>query len=286
MRLIFNLAACLIFTFSTSFYNDGWENLLDAKLSNWETYLSYRIKPGYNGQIPKNADGSEQIPVGYNKNEANVFTIIPGKEPVLRVSGEIYGCLYTKKEYENYHLKLMVKWGTKKWDPRLNEPKDSGIIYHSIGKAGVDYWHAWMLGQELQIMEGGCGDYWCISSSAGYIKTKTTPAKKDTMVYDVNGVSTFMGAGNNFVQQSHNYEKPDGEWNTIELICFGDKSIHLVNGHVVMALSGSSYKDGSVFKPLTKGRLQIQSEAAEFFYKNVKIKSIKRVPAEYTAYFK
>src|SRR6218665_788785 len=92
MRLIVNLAAVFVFILSASFYNDGWENLLDSKISKWETYLSYRIKPGYNGQIPKNADGTNQKPVGYNKNEAGVFTILPGKEPVLRISGEIYGC--------------------------------------------------------------------------------------------------------------------------------------------------------------------------------------------------
>ena len=75
------------------------------------------------------------------------------------------------------------------------------------------------------------------------------------------------------------------DWNTIELICFGDKSIHLVNGHVVMALSGSVYKEGNELKFLTKGRIQLQSEAAEVFYKEIQIKKIEALPSEYISLF-
>ncbi|GAA4309352.1 DUF1080 domain-containing protein [Mucilaginibacter gynuensis] len=287
MKAIFTCTLCLVCLLCTSFVTDtGWTHLLDKNLSKWGMYLSYRHKLGYKGEVPKDAKGSPLKPIGYNKNEAKVFTVTEvNGEPVLRISGEIYGCVYTKQEFSNYHLKLMVKWGDKKWVPRLNEPKDSGVIYHSQGPAGVDYWHAWMLGQELQVMEAGCGDYWCIASSAAKIRTLNTAAKKDTLVYSPKGKITIMGSGNNFVQQSHNYEKPSGQWNLIELICFGDKSIHIVNGHVVMAISGSTYKDGDQLKPLVKGKLQLQSEAAEVFYKQVMIKPIDKVPAQYTAYF-
>ena len=33
-------------------------------------------------------------------------------------------------------------------------------------------------------------------------------------------------------------ERPRGEWNTLELYCLGQRSVHVVNGHVVMRLSG------------------------------------------------
>ncbi|MEO6674094.1 MAG: family 16 glycoside hydrolase [Ginsengibacter sp.] len=86
--------------------------------------------------------------------------------PVLRISGEIYGCIFTKEEYENYHLRLKVKWGEKKWTPRKAKLKDSGICYFSQGECGKDYWRAWMLSQEFQIMQGHMGDYWNIANSA------------------------------------------------------------------------------------------------------------------------
>ena len=49
-----------------------------------------------------------------------------------------------------------------------------------------------------------------------------------------------------------------------------------------MALYNSKYKnaDGKIV-PLTKGRIQIQSEAAEVFYKNIQIKSIKKLPRKF-----
>jgi hypothetical protein len=39
-------------------------------------------------------------------------------------------------------------------------------------------------------------------------------------------------------------------------------------------------------KPLVHGKIQIQSEAAEVFYKDIKIKQIEGIPAKYAAYFK
>lgn len=42
--------------------------------------------------------------------------------------------------------------------------------------------------------------------------------------------------------------------------------------------------DGKVI-PLNKGKILLQSEAGEVFFKGVKIKPIKGIPAEYQAYF-
>jgi hypothetical protein len=46
----------------------------------------------------------------------------------LKISGEVYGCVFTKKEYANYHFRLKVKWGDKKWHPRKKLLKDSGVL--------------------------------------------------------------------------------------------------------------------------------------------------------------
>jgi len=289
MKLIRYPAVALVVLLFTSFTNDGgWVKLLDKKLSKWQMYLSYRHKEGYNGETPTDAYGKKIIPIGYNKNEANMVSVMMvNNEPVLRISGEIYGCVFTKQEYQNYHLKLKVKLGDKKWPPRLNEPKDSGLLYHSQGPAGVDYWRAWMQAEEFQIMEGGFGDYWCVAATGAHVKMHDPEANNEMGIYDPNGKDTPMGVGGTrtgFVQHSHNYEKP-GQWNSIELICFGDKSIHIINGKVVMALSKLVYKEGHELKPLVKGRLQLQSEAAEVFYKDVQIKKITQVPAAYSSYF-
>jgi hypothetical protein len=265
-----------------------WTSLLDKDLSQWEMYLSYAHKPGYSGEIPLDENGDTIQPVGYNRNDNNVFSVAEENGiPVLRISGEIYGCVFTRQEFENYHLKLQVRWGTKKWDPRLNDPMDSGILYHSQGECGNDYWRSWMLSQEFQIMEESFGDYWSQMTSRIDIRA-TRPPETDNYRYDPAGPLLSFGfeTGNpGYCQHGENFEKPMGEWNTVELICFGGNSLHLVNGQVVMALSNSRYMFGNESKPLTKGKIQLQSEAAEVFYKDIRIRAISELPEAYKAYF-
>jgi len=53
-----------------------------------------------------------------------------------------------------------------------------------------------------------------------------------------------------------------------------------------MVLRNSRYvtPDGKT-KPLVEGRIQLQSEAAEIFYKDVQIKALDQMPAEYARLF-
>ncbi len=58
---------------------------------------------------PVDQKGIAIEPEGYGKNAANVFTVSQENwKPVLRVSGEIYGCQFLKEEFGNYRLKLKV----------------------------------------------------------------------------------------------------------------------------------------------------------------------------------
>ena len=54
----------------------NWINLLDEDLSKWDTYLSYRHKLGYNGEIPTDEEGKEVLPIGLNSEGFNVFSMI------------------------------------------------------------------------------------------------------------------------------------------------------------------------------------------------------------------
>ncbi|PRY08855.1 uncharacterized protein DUF1080 [Pontibacter ummariensis] len=288
-----SLAACAfasvcLFGVSSFHAKEEWVPLLDSELSNWDMYLSYRHQDGYKGEVPTETDGTVIAPIGYNKNVNNVFSVVAKNgEPVLKISGEIYGSIFTKQEFENYHLKLQVKWGDKKWVPRTDKLKDSGILYHSIGESGVDYWRAWMLSQEFQIMEGHMGDYWTIASSAIDVRAFIPEGDMNT-VASTRQPFLPLGAGTSidgFCLRSEDHESPAGDWTEIELICFEDKSLHIVNGHVVMVLQNSRYMDKGRSVPLTRGKIQLQSEAAEVYYKDIKIKPLKDLPRKYATYF-
>lgn len=87
--------------------------------------------------------------------------------------------------------------------------------------------------------------------------------------------------------RTENNESPKNEWSDIDLICFEGKSLHIVNGKVVMVLQNSRYRDadGGKIVPLTKGKIQLQSEAAEVFYKDIRIKMLDKLPGKYAKYF-
>jgi Domain of Unknown Function (DUF1080) len=102
--------------------------------------------------------------------------------------------------------------------------------------------------------------------------------------YDPSGDWTFFsqnqGAPGRCIKRG-DYEKPTGEWNTVELICFRDDSIHVVNGSVVMRLHGPLRIDGNLPVPVTSGPIILQSEGAEVFYRDIEVRSIAAIPREF-----
>jgi peroxiredoxin len=261
-----------------------WQTLLDPKLSKFDVYLSYR-GDAIMGVIKGTAPASLK-PIGLNPPGQAVFSVSEqdGK-PLLRITGEIYGCLSTKQSFENYHFVAQFKWGEKKWEPRLTELKDSGILYHSRGPFGVEYWKSWALSQEFQVIEHGIGEYWSQATSGFDIRANPKKPGEEAPRWDPTAPWMAFGGSNNHALAGSDQDKP-GQWNTIELVCFQDDCVHVVNGKVVMALANARFKQGDAFVPMTGGSLQIQSEAAEVFYRDIAIRPLPAMPAEYSVYFK
>ncbi|NET36239.1 MAG: DUF1080 domain-containing protein [Cyanothece sp. SIO1E1] len=266
-----------------------WEALIDSTLSKWDTYLSYQHQEGYDGTPPKDEEGEIIEPIGLNNKSYEVFTTFQEQNnTIIRNSGEYYGCLISKAEYENYHFQLKYKWGTKKWAYRKNLLKDSGILYHSVGPMAVEYWRSWMLSQEFQIMEGHTGDFWSQANSAMDIRAYKPESNLDPLADEAQDYIpiTMFGPYGNYCLRSGNYEKPHDEWNTLDLICYEGKSLHIVNGEVVMILQNSRYVDENGKEvPLTKGKIQLQSEAAELFFKDIRIRKIESLSPKQQSLF-
>jgi hypothetical protein len=285
-RVLPALAALFVFGSASAAESAAWRSLLDAKLSNFDVYLSYRgdqIMGVIKGTTP------DLKPVGLNPPGQNVFTVVTqGKEPVLQVSGEYYGCLVTKESFSNYHFRVQFKWGEKKWEPRLDELKDSGILYHSSGEYGVDYWKSWALSHEFQIIEHGLGEYWTQATSAMTIRaTRGVPGAQgaDAPRWDPEASWTEFVPPNNHALAGSDADLP-GQWNQLDLICVDDRCLHIANGKLVMALKNARYKDASGrWVPMTGGKLQFQSEAAEVFYRQFQIRPVKAIPKEYARFF-
>jgi hypothetical protein len=259
--------------------DNDWQILFDGSaLTGWDTYLGPQIKPDM-----KRSDFNELPHLGLNNDTIGVFKIVNlDGENVLRVSGEIWGGISTQQEFENYHLQLQFKWGEKKWYPRdkENDRRDSGLIYHGVGEHGVGDGF-WLKSQEFQIQEGDCGDYWGV---AGAIEDVKATLNADSIYqYDPTGqLLTFSqySSNNRHVKKYPNAEKPSGEWNTLDLYCYGGTSVHVVNNIVTMVLQNSRHQVDGKELPLTKGKIQIQSEAAEVYYRAIKLQAIDAIPSE------
>jgi hypothetical protein len=55
--------------------------------------------------------------------------------------------------------------------------------------------------------------------------------------------------------------------------------VHVVNGKTMMVLYHSAQLENGKVLPLIKGKIQIQSEGAEVFYKNITVEKLNKIPA-------
>jgi hypothetical protein len=270
--LIATLAACKSAQKSQA-STTKWKPLMNGKdLTGWDTYLG--------AVFDTLTEKHVGAPLGVNTDPRKTFSIvIEDNQPALRISGEHFGGISTQQEYENYHIRLEFKWGNLKWAPRKNAKRDSGLLYHAVGPHGAGYGF-WMRAQEFQVQEGDCGDYWSIARSI--VDIPAAEVKPGEFRYDAAGQLQMFGRESEKKLRcfkNPDAEKPFGEWNVLEVYCFGDTSVHIVNGNKVMMLFHSRQpgNDGNEV-PLIKGKIQLQSEGAEVFYRNMEIRNIARIP--------
>jgi hypothetical protein len=234
--------------------NPATINLFNGKdLDGWYTYIQHR---------------------GKDTDPKKVFTVEDG---LIRVSGEEWGCITTKKEFSNYKLVVEFKWGNQTFSPRVDNARDNGILIHSVGPDGA-HDSTWMNSIECQIIEGGTGDLLVVGNETPEFSLTSPVAKEkqgDSYVFQPNGsLVTINGGRINWFNRDVNWkdvkgfrgsgdvEKPLGEWNRIECIADGDKISVMLNGVLV--------NQAQDVKP-NKGKIQIQSEGAEIFFRRVEL---------------
>ena len=241
---------------------------------------------GWNSYIGPPLDDAgkklSNVPVGLNNDPNHVFTIVQQDgEKVIRISGENWGCIYTLKEYRDFHLQLQFKWGKLRWGQKKGKKMDSGVLYFSVGGNGADY-GAWMRSQEFQVEQGNCGDYWGV---AGGMEDIPVIKKSDSeYIYNPSGqMKTFSAnspVGRHCIKNG-DAENATGEWNTLDLYCHGDTSVQMINEKVMMVLYNSRQFENGHAIPLVKGKIQIQSEGAEIYYKDIMIEPLHAIPPDF-----
>ena len=263
--------------------SSDWKPLFNGKdLAGWETFLRPGTKtdPDY----------------GLNRDPEKVFTVdqVDGG-PVIHVSGKYLGGLLTTHSFENYHLRLEFKWGKKTWAPRLNLTPDSGLLYHCSAPT-PDLRYPWPRCIEFNITQHDTGEFWSVDNTiadAEVVPVGNSPeelavfkgwcerneATGPKLKFKKGGhKETFRDGG---FMPAGDFEKPAGEWNVLDLYAVGDRSVHIVNGKLALILTGLRQTVNGKEVPLTKGLIELQSERAEIFFRNVQIRSISQIPPEF-----
>jgi hypothetical protein len=256
------LAAALALCAPLHAADGGWTSLFNGRdLTGWTTWVSMQPSSS-NMPAPTSSRG-------LNKDPRKVFSVVDG---TLRVSGEEWGAVSTVGEYENFHLRLEFKWGDKKWAPRLDAPRDSGLLYYAVGPEGAQSGH-WMRSQEFQIQEGDCGDYHSLDGAVvdAHVGDANEGAWKFYRYEPSLPLRTALKAR---ILKRGNAEKPSGQWNTMEVIADGKTLIHIVNGVEVLRAQNSRQSVDGKLVPLTRGKFSLQSEGAETFFRNIQVKRL------------
>ncbi len=239
-------------------------------------------QPLFNGQNLDNWDKHLGTPLaGFDSlaqlaTPENVFSVVEEKaEKVIRISGAINASLATKQEFENYHLTLELKWGDEVFTRR-----NSGLLYHSYGDFGVGL-GTWMSSHEFQLLTGSMGDSYRMGKS--YCEIPMTKNTEGKYIYTKGAeqLPSVPDTDTKVVAKDKDYENAVGEWNKIELYCYGGTAVHVVNGKVNMIIYNSGkFLGENKTEPNSKGKIQFQSEGGELFLRNIKIQAINNIPAD------
>lgn len=246
-------------------------------LADWEGWLGYA-----DPAITYRADASTK-PIGRPGDADSHFAVrtVDGA-PALWVNGKSWGSLVHKADLRDYHLRLEFKWGGKTWAPREREPQNNGLLYHTHGTPGSVF-GTWSPSIEFEIMRGSTG---MIVSVGKDVRARTTAVRDASLIaphlrFDLGGQPTEIVNTTPIwnVEGATDAERPVGEWNTLDLYVVGDRAIHVVNGVPVAQVQDLATIDADgTRRPLTHGRIQLQSEGAETWFRNIQVEPIATLP--------
>jgi hypothetical protein len=252
------LAACVLSFPSVSaasgakLENDGWIPLFNGKdFNGWYTYL----------------DSS-----GKNKDPKGVFKVEDGMIHILDVpmsdGKSDNGYLATTQDFSNVRIHAEYKWGVKR---SSKGKRNSGLLYLAVGPDAI-----YPTSLECQIEETDVGDLWIVNGASvtAFFIAPSLPMFDDDMQ---SGTRVRSAPGDSLrVLKSGDFENREG-WNTVEVIIQGDRTTHLVNGRIVNRARDIQQPDPnnpSHMIPLTSGRILLEAEGSEIWFRDVRIKPL------------
>ena len=284
------ICSCLVLLFvaSASLPLRAAEPDLAAPKSEWRPLFSGSDFTNWDKFLVA-ADG--QSPIVPNLDPKGVFTVasVDGGGAV-HVSGEGYGAITTQEEFTNFHFRVQYKWGLARWGGRAQVGRDSGILYCGVGQPNPGT--GWLTSVENNVMEKGVGQWWSVNGAVIdcegewvtaanelYVPYKREGKGEKNIVWKA-GAQRITATSANGITPPFDVETVFGNWGTVEVVFWGGNCIHILNGHVNLVAVNPRYKKGSQWTPLKHGKIQLQSEGGEVYYRKAEVRPLFELPAE------
>ena len=148
------------------------------------------------------------------------------KEGNIHIVGNPFGYMRTDKKYSNYKLHAEWRW--------VGEGTNSGLFLHV-----QDGDKLWPNAIECQLCNGKAGDFVMLGGSK---------------IAEVECVGKFP-----IKDRTGNFEKPVGEWNTVEVVCQGNSITVYINGQLQNQATSET----------SEGYIALQSEGGPIEFRNV-----------------
>lgn len=238
---------------------DGFRSLFNGNdFSGWEL----KIRNG-------DDDLANKVFTAGEDGVVHVFRDFPDGYELDTGTNHTHGMMWAEGTYSRFILRFEYKWGAKRLNNFGKYQYDAGCYYHVYDDK------IWPFGIEYQVRynhltdENHTGDFWASRTAFQWY------AGEDGMFLlpGEGGRLKSRKSGEHRAKAGASFHSLDGEWNTCEVIVMGNHyAIHKLNGEVVNLATGLS---------VGEGRIGLQSETAEIFYRNIMIKEFEEdIPIE------
>ena len=219
--------------------------------------------------------------LGKNNDPKRVFRVTDG---MLHITGEVNGGIISEREFSDYRLVAEYKWGQTMWPPRAKDAMDNGLLLHCGTEDAVAV-GLWPQSIQFQIYQGAVGDLVLLPGKDTLTATVEGEQRGNAFHHVPGAPAQVRQAGGtkrfDIIQHfgkdpdwknekgfvgKNTAEKPHSEWNIVEAIADGNTLTYIVNGRPVNKATNVS---------LTRGRIGIQCESGEIFYRRLELFPLK-----------
>lgn len=173
--------------------------------------------------------------------------------------------------YGAFHLRLEYRWGGKKHHPEGDKPRNAGVLYHLTRQLD----EVWPPMLEFQLAETKAGSVVALPTHRADTRMNAEG------VYDPKGTPVAVGVQKEdgsyrlvMVVRAPAEEKAD-DWNRVDLIVAGDRSLHVLNGTPTGRFwNCRNETPGEPAASLARGHIALQAEYAEILYRKIEIKEM------------